>query len=785
MAYATTNRVPFFSSTRVPSPIVGGAIGGPRFANNEAVFAVTAPEAAFFDQHRPSSPPVDVTVNSDAANIYFSWPALPLVRGTLEIYYMRDARFSKDLSELPRGEGEYLEGPYVGNPSTGVTVARPGEVDPGSGFFAFFVCLAHNGMLVCSEPAVQGGQTWTTVAKPADLRVIPFARVDNLVSVLWDDVADTEDGYKVQVRAGSGPWREPGLTVEPSAHLVRRNESRAYLWDLDRVGTGREDVLHFRVCAVRRWAEDACSETVSLERREVGGGPEAILGFDPSSVRVNEGDQARLTVRLSEAVSSDVTLAWSTVDGLATGGADYTAGSGTLTIAAGRTTAGLTVRTLTDRVVEGDETFEVTISAGSSSRLPGGVTLGATTATVTIVDQTPRTAAAPTRLRVLGDTTSLGSVKLAWDDNSSNETGFVIRGQILGVVGGVPVWVTPVEVHRGPNTTSATVSGLTANKYYVFSVRALTGQVESDRSNSLYARSTSRPNYGESTDCGLNRWLALLGPRNEYGVRMCWQTPSGVETDALDFDLAARDSGLLYFLERDNAEVLLKVLDFCSFNGYRWVFVAPVTTLAYRLSVTGPGARSHTFSNRAGRTAGSRIHKAAFPCSGSSAAAVESGPGPMPAGGSLPRAAGLAPDAAPDRSVVDALLPTSDGLASVTAASAPSCTLRSTGLTLAGGYRVDACWQSGDGRSGAAVDWRLPSSQSGILYFFERDNAEVLVKVLDGCGVNNRRWVFVAPVTDLGLRLRVTAPDGTRWDYENRVGSVAVPRSDTNAFVCR
>ncbi len=141
-------------------------------------------------------------------------------------------------------------------------------------------------------------------------------------------------------------------------------------------------------------------------------------------------------------------------------------------------------------------------------------------------------------------------------------------------------------------------------------------------------------------------------------------------------------------------------------------------------------------------------------------------------------------DAGSERRVAGEVILTSEGMTGVSAGSTPTCSLRSTGLTLAGGYRVEACWESGDGQSGSAVDWRLPSSQSGILYFFERDNAEVLIKVLDACGVNGRRWVFVAPVTDLGLRLRVTAPDGTPWDYENGVGSVASPRSDTAAFLC-
>ncbi len=77
----------------------------------------------------------------------------------------------------------------------------------------------------------------------------------------------------------------------------------------------------------------------------------------------------------------------------------------------------------------------------------------------------------------------------------------------------------------------------------------------------------------------------------------------------------------------------------------------------------------------------------------------------------------------------------------------------------------------------------LRLGQSGLLYF-DRNNAEVLIKVLDGCGVNGHRWVFVAPVTDLAFSLHVDSPDGRRWTHTNRLGQTAEARSDTSAFAC-
>ena len=106
-------------------------------------------------------------------------------------------------------------------------------------------------------------------------------------------------------------------------------------------------------------------------------------------------------------------------------------------------------------------------------------------------------------------------------------------------------------------------------------------------------------------------------------------------------------------------------------------------------------------------------------------------------------------------------------------------------LQFDGGYRVSMCYVTHQGDTGQARAGVWASGQSGILWFFSRENAEVLVKVLDGCEHNGHRWVFVAPVTDVGFELRVTAPDGEIWTHVNQAGTTAATRSDTSAFVCQ
>lgn len=105
--------------------------------------------------------------------------------------------------------------------------------------------------------------------------------------------------------------------------------------------------------------------------------------------------------------------------------------------------------------------------------------------------------------------------------------------------------------------------------------------------------------------------------------------------------------------------------------------------------------------------------------------------------------------------------------------------------TLRGGFTVNMCAEDGNGGVFQVKDYGLDSDRSALLYFFERDNAEMLVKVLNGCSHNEHRWVFVAPVTTLAFNLSVTPPDGGRpWTHQNPAGRTAEAKSDLTAFPC-
>lgn len=112
------------------------------------------------------------------------------------------------------------------------------------------------------------------------------------------------------------------------------------------------------------------------------------------------------------------------------------------------------------------------------------------------------------------------------------------------------------------------------------------------------------------------------------------------------------------------------------------------------------------------------------------------------------------------------------------------CTPTTTALQFDGGYKVSMCYRTPQGAVGQARSGIWASGQAGLLWFFDRGNAEVLVKVLDGCSHNGHRWVYVAPVTDLEFNLWVTGPGGRRWTHSNRQGTTASAKSDTRAFSC-
>jgi hypothetical protein len=75
--------------------------------------------------------------------------------------------------------------------------------------------------------------------------------------------------------------------------------------------------------------------------------------------------------------------------------------------------------------------------------------------------------------------------------------------------------------------------------------------------------------------------------------------------------------------------------------------------------------------------------------------------------------------------------------------------------------------------------------RGGLFWFFTQDNPEMLVKVLNGCSVNNRFWVFLTAGTNVGFTVTVRdMQTGATRTYSNPDLRPAPPVQDTSAFLC-
>ena len=108
------------------------------------------------------------------------------------------------------------------------------------------------------------------------------------------------------------------------------------------------------------------------------------LQFSSSTYSINEnGASVTITITRTGGSSGAVGVSYSTSNGTATAGSDYTSTSGTLNWADGDTAdKTFTVNIADDGAVEGNETFDTALSSPT-----GGASLGTpSTATATIVD---------------------------------------------------------------------------------------------------------------------------------------------------------------------------------------------------------------------------------------------------------------------------------------------------------------------------------------------------------------------------------------------------------------
>lgn len=201
----------------------------------------------------------------------------------------------------------------------------------------------------------------------------------------------------------------------------------------------------------------------SLEGRQMM----AVLypGFRVSDVTVNEGDSyANVTITKDDDGYLSSVVNVRTASGSA-GSGDFSSVSTSLTFKATERSKTVRVPIKEDTRVEGLETFAVNITASRFANIKDG------RGVVSIIDNDtvapPPTPAAPNAPSSL-TATALGetSIRLNWQDNATNETGFLIERSANGTSGWSQIGVVLA------NVTTLTDTGLTEDTHYYYRVRA-------------------------------------------------------------------------------------------------------------------------------------------------------------------------------------------------------------------------------------------------------------------------------------------------------------------------
>lgn len=112
-----------------------------------------------------------------------------------------------------------------------------------------------------------------------------------------------------------------------------------------------------------------------------------------------------------------------------------------------------------------------------------------------------------------------------------------------------------------------------------------------------------------------------------------------------------------------------------------------------------------------------------------------------------------------------------------------NCVANATTLCLNNGrFRVTATFATPQGQSGNGM--AVPeTTDTGMFWFFSANNIEVIIKVVNGCVLNSRYWVFAGGLTNVQVVLTVVdTSNGTTRTYTNPQGTAFAPIQDTAAF---
>jgi ELWxxDGT repeat protein len=287
------------------------------------------------------------------------------------------------------------------------------------------------------------------------------------------------------------------------------------------------------------------------------------------------------------------------------------------------------------------------------------------------------------------------------------------RGSELAFTDGTPEGTLFLpEINPGPAGSHPTEVEVWGDRVYVSAFRPDVGHELFAFDRALLARPCVD---SEISAC-------LQGGRFE--IRVEWTDPATQAVEPAGIAHTTSDTAVFWFFEPGNLEVEVKVLDGRALNGYYWVYGGGLTDLRVRVTVRDLATgEAHVFHRAAGEDCGFAEIEAFRD----------------PAGPAAPANASSPPGHGAQRS------------------------RRSPGVEPCAGalclhderFRIEAEWRDGASSSSGSGIAIPATEQSGHFWFFEPDNLELTVKLLDGRAINGAWWLFHAPLTDLPYTLRV------------------------------
>jgi len=264
----------------------------------------------------------------------------------------------------------------------------------------------------------------TTPTAPSGLTATPLSQTQ--IRLNWTDASNNETGFKIERSLDGTTWNPAGTVAQNTTSYTDG-------------GLTANTLYSYRVKATNAGGDSAPSNTAQARTNPVAPG-------NPTNLTATALSQ------------TSVSLNWTIGTGTETGFKLERKLEGGTYAQIGTAPAGAT--SATDNGVSAGATYVYRIRATNA----GGDSPYSNEATVTALPNLP---GAPTQLTVTA--LSQTSLKLDWNDNSSDETGFEIERTVNGV--GAAAVSTNFSVD--PNVTTFTDTGLSPNSSYSYRVRAI------------------------------------------------------------------------------------------------------------------------------------------------------------------------------------------------------------------------------------------------------------------------------------------------------------------------